>query len=259
MFWIDLPIIITGAMIFMRVGGVFFALPIFGDAPTPVRVRILLSVAVTLCLLPMVPTNWLRDPNPEFMALCLLLIRELFIGVVIGYLSRLVFDGFIMAANVVGYQMGFGTSNLFLPDAAMSLDGFAAFHRILVMLIFLSLSLHHIFVQAIVDTFYFIPAGGAVLNGGLLKTLITLSGKVLSVAVQLSAPIIVALLFSMAALGLLARAVPQLNVFTVSFPVNFFLGLLVYIATLPFLPSWMRDQIMAAQQDIFTAVRHMTQ
>lgn len=259
MFWINLPTIITGAMIFMRVGGVFFTLPIFGDTPTPVRVRILLSMAVTLCLLPLVPDNWMRDPNPELFAVCFLLLRELFIGVVIGYLSRLLFDGFVMAANVVGYQMGFGTANLFMPDAQMSLDGFAALHRILIILIFLSLSLHHIFVQAMVDTFYFIPAGGAILSGGLMKTLIGLSGKVLTIAVQLSAPIIVALLFAMAALGLLSRAVPQLNVFTVSFPVSFALGLTVYIATLPFIPGWMREQMFETQRNIFAAMRQMVQ
>lgn len=62
-----------------------------------------------------------------------------------------------------------------------------------------------------------------------------------SIALQLATPILVALLFTMAALGILARTVPQLNVFIVSFPISFAVGLTIYIATLPLYPNWFRN------------------
>jgi len=258
MFWVDTNMIITAALVFFRVGGILFALPVFGDNPTPVRVRILLAGAIAIGVYPMLPPGWAVFQNPGILEVTFMIARELLIGLGIGYLARTVFDGIVMAASVVGYQMGFGTANLFVQDAAYQMDGFTAFHRIIVMLIFLGLSLHHIFLNAVVDTFQVIPAGGAGFSGGLIATLVSISAKVFAIAVQLSAPIIIALLFTMAALGLIARAVPQLNVFTLSFPVSFFLGLMVYIATLPFLPEWMRGEFQKSQFDVIAAIRGFT-
>ncbi len=241
MFPIPVETILRGALIFIRVGGILFALPIFGDQPTPVRVRILLSVALSLALLPIIPPDWGSKLPHDVLAMAILVVKELVIGLLIGFVARAAFEGILMAASLVGYQMGFGTASLFMPDHSDSLSSFAAFHRIVVVMIFLFLDLHHIFFKGIVDAFALIPDGNAVLQAPVARILIDTTAQIFTIGLQLSAPILVALLFTMAALGLIARTVPQLNVFVMSFPASFFIGLLVYIATLPLYPGWVES------------------
>ena len=79
------------------------------------------------------------------------------------------------------------------------------------------------------------------------------SSGIFLTAVQLAAPILVGLLFSTAALGLINRAVPQANVFVMSFPANFFVGLFLYMAMLPLLPGWLENYFKNSQEQIMSA------
>jgi flagellar biosynthetic protein FliR len=177
------------------------------------------------------------------------------IGLAIGFIGRIAFDGLMMAATVVAFQMGFSTANLFIPDYNEKMDSFSALHRMLVLSIFLSLGLHQIFISAIAETFQIIPGGAAHMSGSLAYLLIKLTGGVISVALQLAAPILVALLFTMAALGLIARTVPNMNAFIMSFPASFVVGLVIYIATLPLFPDWMATHFADVRQQMHSAIR----
>ena len=259
MFQIDPNIVMIAMLIFVRVSAILFALPIFGDTPTPVQVRIMMALAISFCVWPMVPVKLYATINTEPVSLILTVVRELTIGLVIGYVARIAFDGVIMAASVVGYQMGFGTSSMFIPDAGTQMDGFTAFHRILIILIFLGLNLHHIFLTAIFDTFQIIAPGAAWPHSAPLSQLfIDISGQVFTTAIQLAAPVLVSLMFAMAALGLIARAVPQFNVFIMSFPLSFAIGLGIYIATIPFFPEWIQSEFLQTKENIYVAIRGMT-
>lgn len=238
----DLPYedVLKGLLIFLRVGGVLFSLPVFGDEPTPMRVRMLLSAAIAFVLYPVVMPDWFQGFPTGMLSLTVMGIRELIIGLMIGFVARIVFDGIVMSASIVGYQMGFGTANLMVPDANIQMNSFTALHRVVLMLIFLSLNLHHTYITGMADSFRLIPSGGAVLDGGIGSLMINVTAGLFVTAVQLSAPVLVALMFTMAALGLIARTVPQMNIFTMSFPTSFFIGLLIYIASLPYFPEMVK-------------------
>ncbi len=249
--------LLVGALVFLRISGIMFALPIIGDSPTPVRARILASLAMTFGLYPIISQGWAPHLTTDVLQIAVYIFRELLIGVVIGFFARVAFDGMITASTIVAYQMGFGTASLFMPDYSDRLDSFTALHRMIVMLIFLSLGLHHMFFSAIVDTFRLIPGGAAEMHGALAGLLINVTGGMLAVSIQLAAPILVALMFTMAALGLIARAVPNMNVFVMSFPASFAIGLIVYIATLPFFPEWMQEHFLSSHEQMFAALRTM--
>lgn len=252
----DPTTLLVGALAFLRIGAIMFALPVIGDAPTPVRARVLLSLALTIGLYPIIPKSWTPAVTTDVLMVAAYVVREVMIGLVVGYVARAAFDGMILAASVVSYQMGFGTANLFMPDFNGQMDSFTAFHRILVMLIFLALGMHNIFISALVDTFRIIPGGTASLGGQLGPLFIQISGGILSIGIQLAAPILVALLFAMAAMGLVARTVPNMNAFVMSFPVSFTLGMVMYVATLPFFPGWMQEHFLGAtRENLIGAIR----
>jgi flagellar biosynthetic protein FliR len=178
----------------------------------------------------------------------------LLIGAVIGFAAKLLFEGIILAANLVGYQMGFGTGSLLIGDSDVEMTSFTALHRMVVTLIFLTLSLHHSFIRAIASTFDLIPAGTSLPSHGLVKMVIDSTGAIFSTAIQLAAPIFVGMLFTTAALGLIARTVPQLNVFTLSFPISFFVGLGIYIATTPYLTGWIETHFSHLEEVLLTTI-----
>lgn len=244
-------------LIFLRVGGIYFALPVFGDQPTPLQVRILLSLATACCLIPVVevPTNLALPVS--IISFLIVAMREVVIGIIIGFAARLAFDGLVMAASIVGYQMGFGTANLLVPDAAAQMNSFTAFHRVIMIMIFFALNMHHTYLIAIDKTFEVIPLSFAKLSPDLAEFFIHATGHIFVTAIQLAAPVLVALMFTMASLGLIARTVPQMNVFTMSFPLSFFIGLLVYLATFPLMPGWLNGHFQESQKTMLTSIYGM--
>jgi flagellar biosynthetic protein FliR len=258
MFPIDTNQILTATAVFLRVLGIITLLPLFGEGGVPLRVRIIISVALSFGIYPLIPANYANLVHEAvrigFSAIALLIAKELLIGVVIGFCAKLAFDGIVMSAYIVGIQMGFNTSNIFLPDSTDATNGFSAMHRILIILIFLSLNMHHIYLTSIYDTFRIIPIGFAMPSAGLAEVMIQTSAAIFMTALQLAAPTLVGLLFATAALGLISRAVPQANVFVLSFPVSFFTGLIIYMAMLPMLPGWLRGHFIGSQEQMMTAI-----
>lgn len=257
MFNLPYEVALEGALVFIRLGGILFALPFFGDQATPIRVRMLLAVAISFLVYPMIAGSWVSAIPNDLMGYFMLVLKELTVGLLIGYVARIAQEALIAAATIVGFQMGFGTANMIAPNSDYMMDSFSSFHRSLVVLFFLALNLHHIYLSAMIDTFRVIPAGEAVFRGELGAYLIRLTADLFVIAIRLAAPVLIALLFTMAALGLIARTVPQIQVFTLSFPASFFIGLLVYLASIPFFPQWFKLHFSASQQQVFTVIRGM--
>ncbi|MBP9707564.1 MAG: flagellar biosynthetic protein FliR [Oligoflexales bacterium] len=255
---LDLNTLLSFALIFIRVGAIIFALPIFGDQPIPVQVRVMLAVALSFLIFGDARGLNVDVANLNTLSLALLVLKEIFIGIIFGFIARVIISGLTMAAELVGYQMGFGTANLLVPDADMQMNAFTALHRIIVILIFLTLNLHFLFISGIIESFSLVPIGTASITGATTLSLTSITAEMFLVAFKLSAPVLVALLFAMSAMGLMARTVPQMNVFTFSFPASFFLGLIIYIATIPFFPSWFTEQFTGGQQRINAALEALS-
>jgi len=110
----------------------------------------------------------------------------------------------------------------------------AEWEQFVALVVFLVLDVHHLLLQAVLASFRVAPPGGVVLAGAGLQTVFDIAGDVFGVGVRIAAPVLIVLLMTNAALGVLARTIPQLNVFVVGFSVNVGVGLVVLGASLPF-------------------------
>lgn len=247
-FSVNTAVLMSMSLIFIRLTAIFFALPFFGDSPVTPRIRIFLSVSLTFMIHDYIQDTFTVPTDLSTLEYLFLIIKEIFIGVVSGFSARMFITGIVMAASIVGFQMGFGTESLMLPDAGRSMTAFSAFHRILVILIFFGLDMHHIFFEGIFLSFKYLPPNTATFTSGLAESLLQQSSNIFVVALKLSTPILVALMFAMAALGIIAKSVPQINIFTLSFPVSFTIGLLVYLSMMPLFPSWVKAQFDSFSQ-----------
>jgi flagellar biosynthetic protein FliR len=103
---------------------------------------------------------------------------------------------------------------------------------LLATLIFLSLNIHHLFIRTIVDSFTIIPVGGLHLNGDVVSYLVRQATDIFIIGVRLAAPVMASLLLTSVALGIMARAFPQMNIFMISLPLNIGIGFVVLGLTL---------------------------
>ena len=218
-------------LIFLRVSAIIITIPILGNRSVPVRVKGGLSVAVALLLVPFVQYNAVPIGIP---LLVVKMCGEVLIGIVIGFAGRILFAGVQLAGQLVGFQMGFAIVNVVDPVSSSQVSITAQFQYLLALLIFLAVNAHHIFLYAIAESYQVIPPLSFHCSGPLMESILELSKNIFVVAIKTGAPVIAMLLFASVGLGLIARTVPQINVFIVGFPLKIAMGLIGIGLTLPY-------------------------
>jgi flagellar biosynthesis protein FliR len=235
-----------------RIGGIVAAFPMLGGRTVPAQIKIALVVILGIALTPLIRLPPLSQDSIEMTAG---LASELLIGLVIGLAVRLLFAAFEVAGDLLGIQIGFGAVQLLDPMTAQHSSLVSEYFRIIASLVFLSLNAHMIVVAAIVSSYDAIPPFGARLSPALGEEVLQLSQHMFLVALQLAAPVLVALILINLLLAMLGRAVAQINVFVLSFPITIAGGLLVLGLALPFTVSLLEREFIGLHDTIERLVR----
>ncbi len=230
----------TIMLVFARVGGIIGVAPILGSNNLPHLMKVGFIAALTVLVYPTLEISAVEYPH-TLMGLSFALGSELLIGVLIAYVARLIFTGIEIAGTVLGYQMGFGIVNVLDPISSAQVSITSRFYNIFAMLLFLIMNCHHYFINAITESFRLIQPLAFHFSGAIIETITVLFGDIFLVGIKLAAPIVATLFFSNVALGLVARTVPQMNVFIVGFPLQIGLGLLMIGITIPFFSVYVRN------------------
>lgn len=221
-------------LIFLRVSAVVFTVPIIGSKAIPIPVKSGLSLALAFVLFPIL-WNAGFPVLPGSLVWIVGACGELMLGIAIGLLVRLLFAGIQMAGQVAGYQMGLAIANIMDPATSAQVPILAQMYNLLAMLFFVTFNAHHWFVRGLVESYALIPPLEASFTGAAVHHLINVAGGLFVIAVKVGAPVIVVLLITSVAFGLLARTVPQMNIFIVAMPIKLAVGLLFVGLSLPFL------------------------
>lgn len=234
-----------------RVAALFSTLPVFGSAQVPMRIRVALAVTIAMVVFPVLPRLLPATPLAP-VGLGLLLAREALVGFMIGYIARLVFIAVEFGGAIIGYQMGFAAANVFDPTSQNQVSLISQFQNVFAILIFLAFDIHHLFLRLIADSYRLLPAGEMNLGGEAALFLSRLTGEMFVLAVRFSAPVLVVLLLSGLALGLMARIFQQLNVFMLSFPVNIGVSFISIGLTLQLLAVMLNREFAALPERFHT-------
>jgi flagellar biosynthetic protein FliR len=148
--------------------------------------------------------------------------------------GQILFAAVEFAGTVVGFQMGLSMANVFDPQSQAQISLIGQFERIFATLIFVAMDGHLVVVQAIVRSYDLLPPGGANFSDSLTQEMIRLSAGVFTLGFQLGAPLITALFLANLTMALLARSVPQIQIFIVGFPLTLLLGFMVLMFGVPF-------------------------
>ncbi|MES2616116.1 MAG: flagellar biosynthetic protein FliR [Bdellovibrionota bacterium] len=218
------------AMLFLRVVTLFFFLPLFGDQVVPVRLRIALGIAFSFFSYPIVsdylkPSESLLQWNALSIATATL--REIIFAVSVGFSAKLMFFGASIASHLVGINMGFQAASMFNPGMNEKESAYAVFQNWIVIVLFLTLNIHHIFLEGIVKSFVTVPIGPVPEAVSFAKISFNIAQQVFILGLRLAAPLITVQILINISMGLLNRSLPSLNVFAISFPVNFIATMII--------------------------------
>jgi flagellar biosynthetic protein FliR len=243
----------TFLFVFIRVMSIFMMIPFIGGRSVPVQIRVAIALLLGLVITPTLP---IEAPMPEsILAITFAIGKELVVGIMIGLTAKLVFSSFEMAGQLAGMQMGYSMANVLDPQTSSQLSVMAQFYNIFAIFLFFTLDIHLIFISGLIESFKIIPPYGATLTGPLFNGVLSISTELFIVALKLAAPVSIAVLLANLGMGIVARTVPQLNVFVVGFPITIGVGLIVFFFSISFISSTIGKVYIDLSNNLFDLVR----
>lgn len=209
----------------------FVTVPLFSLRGVPARVRLILSVVLTLVVMPLLPDYAMVEmfSYQGFMVG----IAQVMIGLTSGFIVQMVFSALLFAGQGVALSMGLGFASMVDPQNGQQVPVIAQFYVMASTLIFLSVDGHLLLIKMLMDSFTSLPIGIEGITKANIWTIITWSSRMFAGGLLLTMPIVVSLLLVNISFGVATRAAPQLNIFSVGFPITLMLGLLLIWITLP--------------------------
>jgi len=220
----------TAVLPFCRIAGVLALLPGIGGGEVPVRVKVGLSVALTALLLPTLPP--IPDVDPLSAAGALMVAEQIVIGLACGLLVLIVFAAVTLAGESIAITMGLGFALMNDPKNGASVPTVSQFYLLTATLLFFSLDGHLAVLSMLGQSFVTLPIGTP-LRDGAFGELVRFGAVMFSGALGVALPALAAMLTVNLAMGVLTRAAPQLNLFSVGFPLTMLAGFAALLLTMP--------------------------
>jgi flagellar biosynthetic protein FliR len=241
-------------LIFFRVAAILLSMPIINGNSIPVLFKFALALGASIVLFPLLDLK-VFPALTNLSSFVVGAIGEILLGVIIGMAVNLIFVGLQIAGQLSGYQMGMALAEVIDPADGEQIPLLAQFFQIFAFLIFLTVNAHHWFLRALADSFHLVPPLGFKLSGSLIEQLMRVAGNMFVIAIKVGAPVIAALLLTTIALGLIARTVPQMNVFFVAMPLKIMIGLMFVGFSLPYLSSFLNAMFRKLGDMIFVLLK----
>lgn len=231
---------------FFRVLALLTSAPLVSHRSVPRRVRIGLAVLLTLLVAPTLPPT--GSVSPFSGAGVLLILQQILVGAALGFAMQVAFAAIGLAGDMIGLQMGLSFANFVDPQHSGQSPVLGMYLGLLATLIFLAIDGHLFLIQALAESFRLAPIGPEALWGNRWTGLVAWGGELFRIGLHLALPVLAAMLAVNIALGVLTRAAPQLNLFSIGFPISLIAGLAMLALLLPYLGGPIQTVLLEALQ-----------
>ncbi|BFO05384.1 flagellar biosynthetic protein FliR [Pseudomonas guariconensis] len=212
-----------------RVTAVLMTMPILGTKMLPARIRLYAALAITVVIVPGLPP--LPEIDPLSLRGVLLCAEQVIVGALFGLALQMLFQAFVVAGQIIAVQMGMAFASMVDPANGVNVTVVSQFMTMLVSILFLLMNGHLVVLEVMTESFTTLPIGSALM----VNHFWDMAGRmswVLGAGLLLVLPAITALLVVNIAFGVMTRAAPQLNIFSIGFPLTLVLGLAIFWVTL---------------------------
>lgn len=219
------------ALIMARVGALIVAAPVFGGPFTPNQVKVLLTLAISFIILPLVSAH--TPVVPKDGALLAAFASEVLVGLSLGWFLGLFQAGVRMGGEMINRHAGFSAAENFDPDSDIGAGPMGDLFQMMFVLLFFSLDAHHIMIAAFARSYEMVPVGGFAPGAAWLQSTTAAVDESMRIALALSFPVLGAVMAITVAEGVLTRAVPQINLMQITFAIKIVVSVLVVWVGLP--------------------------
>ncbi len=224
-------------LVFVRMGAAIMLMPGIGDPYVSVRARLLMALAIAFLVTPILAPA--LPPLPEAtLPLVLLILGEIVIGLFLGSVARLMMAALTTAGMVIAYMSSLANALVDDPSAAQQGSIAGSFLTLVALLAIFALDLHHLLLYAVVDSYQLFVPGQPLPAGDFSDAIAQLASKSFLLSFQIAAPFVAVGGIFYLGVGLLARLMPQVQVFFVAMPLQVSIGLIVLFFTLPVAIRW---------------------
>jgi flagellar biosynthesis protein FliR len=221
----------TYLLTFARIIGFFVQAPIWGSKHINNQIKVGFMALMTFLIWPHIPLPYELPGGP--ITLLLLVITQIFIGLVIGYVAFIPMAMAQFGGEIMDIQMGMSSAAQYDPSSKGTINLIRRLKFYLAMLMLMIVNGHHVLIHATAKSFEIIPLTGTRFTGILIDELVRMTGQIFYVGIQITLPVLGALLMVQVSLGIMAKVAPQMNVFMLSFPLNILTGLTMLGASMP--------------------------
>ncbi|MCF8105406.1 MAG: flagellar biosynthetic protein FliR [Desulfohalobiaceae bacterium] len=223
------------------------SLPIFTSSRAALRLRLGLAVTISLLLFPVLDIT-LSEEQTTPLGFGLIIVQEVLLGLILGFVTQLIFFAVQFGGTIVGYQMGFAAANILDPQHQQQVPLLSQFQNVFAILLFLVLDVHHDILRVMVHSYRVLPPGDLGFSRGAIPFVMELTGEMFVLSLQLIAPVLVVLMLSMFILGIMSRVFSQLQVFLLSFPINISLALIIIGLSLEMVLNLLDQEFQGLQE-----------
>jgi flagellar biosynthesis protein FliR len=239
-------------LVFVRIATMIALLPVFGSQNIPMQIKAGLAFFLSIILFPSIIGFGVPVFPITTGLFALMLIKEIFIGIIVGFIASLIFTIVQFAGYLVDVLTGFSFVELVDPFSDTSVSIFGQFNVLIFTILFFLLNGHYFLLIAIQKSFLIIPLAHVHFPSGPLSSVVIAAvGNIFILGFKFAAPIFITLLLTQIALAIVSRTVPQINVFFVGIPLNIAIGFSVAIIALPGLSIMFKRMIDLMLQDIW--------
>jgi flagellar biosynthesis protein FliR len=231
-----------------RFGAMMLVAPFFGARTIPVRLRLLLSLVLTVVLMPEArATSAVLGQGSMWI---MLLLQQVLIGIGMGFMIQVAMSGIIMAGQQVAIAMGLGFASSIDPQNGVQTAVVGQVYLILGTLIFLMTDSHLLLLQILSESFETFPLGYREWNMEVIRDTVLYSARMFEIGLLIALPVFIGVLTINIGLGVMTKAAPQLNVFSIGFPMTMLGGFLLILFGIPAVIGAMEDVFMEVLESV---------
>lgn len=225
----------------LRIGALVAALPFISAAGVPPRVRLILTLSLALITAPFINSALSFE---HFQGTYIIFIfQELLLGLLMGFIFQLVFQVFIISGQIIAMQMGLGFATMVDPASHSSVPLISQFFLMMVTLVFLALNGHLAVFAALIESFKKMPVGQVMLDGDSIWRIVEFSAWTIKESVLVAIPAILSLLAVSLSFAIITKVAPQMNIFSIGFPLTLLLGIIILQWSIPGFVEQIEDSI----------------
>lgn len=245
-------------LIFLRVMSAFTAAPVFGHNAFPMLPRIFLAFLVSY-IIKLTLQSHLPAVDITMSSLFTNGLKEIVTGLILGYMLQLVFYGISFAGSLIGFDLGFSLAELFNPGDDSDSNIMGQFFSMAALLVFFLVNGHHYLIRSLALSFTIVKPGAFVFTKPLYQILINGSGSVFVIALKIASPIIISFFLIHIAEGIIAKVVPQMQVFFVTQPLKAGAGLLLLASLIPVYIFVIKDMLKLYEDTLVAVIKSIGQ